>query len=215
MNTQLKLILSATVVAATLGSAAAFAGASANVGVASNYIWRGVTQTSDEAAVSGGLDYDFGNGFSVGTWASNLADGAYELDLYGAYGGKLGNTDYSVGFINYRYPLAPGAGADFTEITGGLGFGPVSFDAAYTVAADNDASEGDLYLALSGSTDIKEGVSLGGTIGNYDFDAGGDYTHYQINLSKGDFTFAIDDNDQDGVAGDPRVSVAWSHALDL
>ena len=36
---------------------------SANLGVASNYIWRGVTQTQDDPAISGGLDYVMENGF--------------------------------------------------------------------------------------------------------------------------------------------------------
>jgi uncharacterized protein (TIGR02001 family) len=45
---------------------------SANIGVVSNYIWRGVTQTQDGAAVQGGLDYSNANGFYLGTWASNI-----------------------------------------------------------------------------------------------------------------------------------------------
>ena len=45
---------------------------SANIGVVSNYIWRGVTQTGDQAAVQGGLDYSHESGFYAGTWASNV-----------------------------------------------------------------------------------------------------------------------------------------------
>lgn len=45
---------------------------SANIGVVSNYIWRGVTQTQDGPAVQGGLDYNHPSGFYVGTWASNV-----------------------------------------------------------------------------------------------------------------------------------------------
>lgn len=218
MKTKIKLTLSAVITATILGSSAAFAGASANIGVGSNYVWRGATQTNDNAAVSGGLDYDMGNGFSAGTWASNLSDGnGYELDLYAGYSGKIGASDVGVTITNYRYPTLDDS--DFTELGGSVGFGPVSLGAAYTIASDdNDGpefSKGDLYYSLGASTDIKEGLSLGGTVGKYDFDdeAGNDYTHYQINLSKGDFTFAIDDADLDNY--DPRVSVAWAHALDL
>ena len=35
----------------------AFASVSANVGFATDYIWRGMTQTGDEPAISGGFDY--------------------------------------------------------------------------------------------------------------------------------------------------------------
>ncbi len=42
---------------------------SANIGVVSNYMWRGVTQTGDQAAVQGGLDVAHESGFYAGTWA--------------------------------------------------------------------------------------------------------------------------------------------------
>jgi uncharacterized protein (TIGR02001 family) len=45
---------------------------SANIGVVSNYMWRGVTQTQDGAAVQGGLDFTHESGFYAGTWVSNV-----------------------------------------------------------------------------------------------------------------------------------------------
>ncbi len=224
MKTQIKLALSAAALTAVLGSSAFAAGLSGNVGVASNYIWRGITQTLDQAAVSGGLDYDFGNGFSLGTWASNVDFGTaseYELDLYGAYGGKIGPADYSIGFTQFRYPV--GVSEYFTELNGGLGYGPVSLDVAYTVGSDdNNRSEfakGDIYVALSGSMEVKPGLSLGLALGRYDFDdaTGDDYNHAQISLSKNDFTFALDKTSGATTLNDNdlRVSIAWSHALDL
>lgn len=45
---------------------------SANIGAVSNYMWRGVTQTQDGAAVQGGLDFTHSSGFYLGTWASNV-----------------------------------------------------------------------------------------------------------------------------------------------
>jgi hypothetical protein len=45
---------------------------SANIGVVSNYIWRGASQTGDEAAIQGGLDVSHESGFYAGTWASNI-----------------------------------------------------------------------------------------------------------------------------------------------
>ena len=59
----------------------------ANAAAQSNYIWRGLTQTVNEAAVSGGIDYATDSGFYVGTWASNVSYAAddvysYEHDLY-------------------------------------------------------------------------------------------------------------------------------------
>jgi uncharacterized protein (TIGR02001 family) len=45
---------------------------SANIGAVSNYIWRGVTQTGDQAAVQGGIDVAHASGFYAGTWISNV-----------------------------------------------------------------------------------------------------------------------------------------------
>ena len=59
----------------------------ANVAASSNYFWRGITQTQDGAAVSGGIDYSNDSGFYAGTWVSNVDFGSktsYELDLYAA-----------------------------------------------------------------------------------------------------------------------------------
>lgn len=219
MKTSFKLTLSAVLTAAILGSSAAYAGASTNVGATTNYLFRGLTQTDDKPAVSGGLDYEMGNGFSIGTWASNIEFSdkkSYEVDVYGGYGNKIGALDYSVGFITYIYP--DDDNADFTEITGGLGYGPVSFNVAYTVDADSPSLEDNIYYSLSASKDITPaGFSIGGLIGHNEPDTGSDYQHYQVSLSKGDFTAAIDMNEQDGEQNenDPVASLSWVHAFDL
>ncbi|MEE4296723.1 MAG: TorF family putative porin, partial [Wenzhouxiangella sp.] len=91
---------------------------SANIGVVSNYFFRGFSETDGGAAVQGGLDYAADNGFYVGTWASNVDfgdDTSYELDLYLGFGQELDSgLGYDVGYIYYAYPDAPGS-ADFGE----------------------------------------------------------------------------------------------------
>ena len=67
-------------------SGSALAEVTGNIGATSNYLWRGTTQTSNEAAIQGGLDYAHDSGFYAGTWASNVDFGdetSYELDFYG------------------------------------------------------------------------------------------------------------------------------------
>ena len=107
--------------------------------------------------------------------------------------------------------------ADFTEITGGLGYGPVSFNVAYTVDADNSNLEDNIYYSLAASKDITPaGFSIGGLIGHNEPDTGNNYQHYQVSLSKGDFTAAIDMNDSgDTNEDDPIASLSWVHAFDL
>ena len=56
-----------------------------NVAIANDYVWRGMTQTSEEPAISGGFDIAGESGLYFGTWASNVEFGdgaALELDWY-------------------------------------------------------------------------------------------------------------------------------------
>ena len=83
-----------------------------NIGATSQYLWRGMSQGSG-AAVQGGLDYSADNGFSIGTWVSNVDfgdDTTYELDGY--FGYSIGPV--SLGYIYYAYP--DGDDLDFSEI---------------------------------------------------------------------------------------------------
>lgn len=63
-----------------------------NVGVVSEYRYRGISQSRLRPALQGGIDYAGANGFYVGTWASTIkwvkdagGDGDVEVDLYGGY----------------------------------------------------------------------------------------------------------------------------------
>ncbi len=95
---------------------------SANIGVVSNYYFRGVTQTDDKAAVQGGLDWVHGTGIYVGTWLSNVDfetrdvdkngeafefDANYEIDFYGGWDFDHWlpeNFRLGVNTIYYAYP---------------------------------------------------------------------------------------------------------------
>ena len=103
--------------------AIARAGFAGNVGATSNYIFRGITQTNDQASISGGLDYvQHDSGFYIGTWLSNIdfsggaGTGGYEQDYYGGYSGEAAGVGYDIGVISYQYPIEGGSSfPDFTE----------------------------------------------------------------------------------------------------
>lgn len=112
---------------------------SANVGLYSEYYFRGVSQTDDAPALQGGIDWsatvDEGTGIGVylGVWGSNVdfnegagVDGAtVEIDYYGGLTGNIGSSGLSwdIGFIHYTYPGAAGSlNYDFTEAQGALSF---------------------------------------------------------------------------------------------
>ncbi len=190
-----------------------------NIGVTSNYVFRGVTQTGDGAAVQGGLDYAHDSGLYVGTWTSNVNfAGGTELDVYGGYSGSHEEFGYDIGLIGYLYPEADGD-ANFAEAYLGLSYDMISAGVAYTFVSEVDDgyfSDGDVFLYVSGGFDLAEDFSVGLTVGYYIFDysGDGDYVYGQLDLSKstdyGDFTFSVSLADESDLASDdPLFFVSW------
>jgi len=203
-----------------IGVQPALADLTANIGVTNNYIWRGVTQTDDEAAVSGGLDFASESGFYVGTWASNVDFGetGTEVDLYGGFAGETdGGFGYDLGFIHYLYPELDDS--DFTEVYVSGSIGGFSVTANYQVDADF-TDENWIYLNAAYEVALNDDYSLSFDVGNYNtqddiaFGDDDNYTHFGVNLSKGEFTLGLAKNniDSDGPgkdADDVRVVVSW------
>jgi len=147
-----------------------------NVGVFSNYVFRGITQTSEELALQGGFDYAHASGLYAGIWGSNVSwledSAAYtksslELDLYGGYKGSLGGDfGYDVGGIYYYYPGDKNPGfisADTFEIYGALSWKWLSAKLSYSLTEYFGFidSEGSYYLDLSASYPLGDtGVTL-------------------------------------------------------
>jgi uncharacterized protein (TIGR02001 family) len=107
---------------------------SANVGLFSDYTFRGISQTTEKPAIQGGFDYSLDTGVSgigifLGTWASNVEFGDgdeanIEIDWYGGLSKTFGGVDVSAGFLYYTYPgAADSLNYDFLEGTLGLGYG--------------------------------------------------------------------------------------------
>jgi len=194
------------------GMATAQAGVSANIGVASNYIWRGQTQTSNSAATSGGIDYEHESGFYAGTWVSNIAGGDFEQDIYAGYGFKTGGIDLDVGYIMYDYLTAA---SDFSEIyiKGGM--------AGATLGYAMDSKNKDSYLSLEYATEVKKGMEVGFVYGSYSKNVSANsYSHIGLSLSKDDFKFAYDSTSGNGAAkfagkNYSTFTVSWSKSFDL
>ena len=97
---------------------------SANLGYNSDYIYRGIPQSTSSAF--GGLDLQSG-GFYLGTWAADVGDGA-EIDFYGGYGFDVGEFTLGVGGTVYTYT------GDFDdtykEVNLSTGWKFLTFDAA-------------------------------------------------------------------------------------
>jgi uncharacterized protein (TIGR02001 family) len=114
----LKLALVAAAASVAMGGAAMAEELklSYNVGVASDYVFRGVSQTQEDPQVFGGIDATYGIGYA-GVWASNVDFGAddptAEIDFYAGVKPTVGDTALDLGVIYYSYiddkGLTPGS----------------------------------------------------------------------------------------------------------
>jgi len=136
-----------------------------DIGVYSQYLWRGVQQAKGASSVQGDLGVDIGSGLSGNVWfasstgaaASNITEFDYTLD----YTLKASGVSYSAGVIAYTYLNA--AAGNATEVYVGASFGPLSATYYYAVAG---SWKKDAYL------DVALSQPLGG------FDLGADFGFY-------------------------------------
>ena len=181
----------------------------ANVTLASEYVFRGFSQTAEHAAIQGGFDLSI-SWFYIGVWASNLDFGGadtnfdgvpnadvadIEIDWYAGINKSFNGVDMTAGVIYYTYPDAydPGAELDYVEITAGIS-GKVfnAFDAGLTVyyspeytgeTGDVWTIEGNFEVALWDMGPVS--TSLSGTLGT----SIGDSTGFQTAFGNGDDSY--------------------------
>jgi uncharacterized protein (TIGR02001 family) len=111
---KMKILAAAATLTATLLPSVSYADLAYNVGLVSDYRYRGISQTRDKFALQGGLDFTAG-GFYLGLWASQIkwikdfgGDAGLEVDLYGGYKGEIvKDVAYDVGVLTYQYPTQP------------------------------------------------------------------------------------------------------------
>jgi len=184
----------------------------ANIGLFSEYIFRGISQTGGKPAVQGGFDYAHSSGFYAGTWASNISwledFGAYnrsslEWDFYGGYKNAFpGQEDwnYDVGLLYYYYPGHKNpnvSSANTLELYGAVGWKWVSLKASYTLS-DNyfgtrptgEKSQGTWYWDLTATYPVPDTAwALIGHVGglrlrnNGSGDFDADYTDWKLGAS--------------------------------
>lgn len=214
MHVSMKKITAGVLMA--LGLAAAHAPAmaeespytlSANIGLTSDYVFRGVSQTQNQPALQGGFDFVHSSGFYVGTWGSNVnwvEEGGYkdknsmEIDLYGGFRGALaGDFGYDIGVVTYHYPGDDVTGAidpDTTEVYAGLTWKTVSLKYSHVVSehfvgwttVDGDETRGSYYLDLSGTYDLGGGWGVLGHVGYQNVKDNDDasYTDWKVGVTK-------------------------------
>lgn len=203
-----KLVHSLILCGLVSGSAVAMAedsphSISGNVSLTSDYIFRGISQSSGDPAIQGGLDYNHASGIYVGTWASNVGwikdfqgydSGSMEIDLYGGFRNSIGDTglSYDVGLIRYMYPGKNTSGnpdGDTNEAYASLGWKWFTVKYSYYLTKDVfgiATGGGGNYWDLSASLPVGEtGLTLGAHWGTFDFrdESDADYKDWSISAT--------------------------------
>jgi uncharacterized protein (TIGR02001 family) len=174
-----------------------------NAGLASDYRYRGISQTRAKPALQGGADFVHNpSGFYVGTWASTIkwtkdlgGSGDIEWDIYGGKKGEITkDVSYDVGALAYVYPsngLSPSANT--FELYGQVGMGPayVKYSHSTTNLFGTPDSKNSGYLDVGANIDAGNGLTVNLHAGrqrvahNSDFS----YTDYKFGVTK-DLGFA-------------------------
>jgi len=212
-----KLILASAILAAFGANVAQAADAapapehavSYNIGVTSDYRYRGISQTQKDPALSLGVDYAHNpSGFYAGMWASTIkwikdgygGSGNLEIDLYAGRKGEIySGISYDLGLLSYQYPnnklgnVAGYADATTLEAYGQVGMGPfyVKYSHSLTNLFGNVDSKGSYYIDGGANVDVAEGLVLNVHAGRqviHNWSAL-NYNDYKVGLTK-DFGFA-------------------------
>lgn len=204
-----KTILAAAVSAAAALPGLAHAQAAAasphtltgNMAIVSDYRFRGISQTYEQPAIQGGIDYSHASGFYLGNWNSSVSGYSYpngggiEMDFYGGFKKAFGDFGIDVGLLQYYYPKATIAGEKFDTleayVAGSWKWLTLKYSMTLTdwfgvnsisTGTANGDSEGSGYLELNASYEIAPKLTLIGHIGQQTVKNYGnlDYIDYKI-----------------------------------
>lgn len=159
-----------------------------NVGMVSDYVFRGYSQTDEEPAIQGGVDATIG-AFYVGAWASNVDfgdDADAEVDIYGGFRGETGGFAFDVGAVGYGYVNAPdGADYDYLELKAAASraIGPATFGGAVYWSPDFFGLDGEAtYAEANVAFAPADKWTVSGAIGHQWLDVNEDYATWNIGV---------------------------------
>ena len=160
-----------------------------NVGVTSDYVFRGVSQSDNDPAIQGGADLSYGILYA-GVWASlvDFADAPpanAEVDWYGGIKPTWGPLTFDFGIIYYSYPgngPLPGVGPlvdlNYTEVKAGVSGSPfanATLGAIVYYSDDSFAKTGEVWTVEGTAAYTLHAIgpltpTISGTVGHVEGD---------------------------------------------
>lgn len=165
-------------VAIMIATTSAHAQLSSNVGVTSDYRFRGISQTQQGMALQGGIDYSNKSGFYVGNWNSTVSNLVYtdstglEMDVYAGLKTEIAKgLKLDVGTYNYIYSQAGNkfnSSSNTNEVYIGLERGPVAVKYSYAVSDYFGLanSSGTQYLQADLNVPLSKTVTVNAHVGH-------------------------------------------------
>jgi uncharacterized protein (TIGR02001 family) len=183
---KMTLVPALVLTAAAVLPATSQAEVSANIGWASEYIYRGIFQ--EDSSASAGIDYTSDGGFYLGTWGADVGQGL-EGDLYFGYSGGEDFT-YKIGYTGYFY--TDDFDDTYNEVNLGIGYKIFALDVAIG-EWDGFGTSAD-YTFTSVTLSPEKGPYY--KVGSFSDDFDGDYFELGYTMSVGgddgvDLTFAL------------------------
>lgn len=179
---------------------------SANAGLFSQYIFRGISYTQENPAVQGGFDLAHESGAYLGIWGTNVSDLALpnatgEIDVYGGFAKTVDDWTFDVGFLQFifpggKYDLAGGGTEDLNtlELNAAVTWKFIQLKYSYAVTdyfgfskkafgADSDGSD---YIELNANYEFMPSWVVNAHVGhqkvkNYD---DYDFTDWRVGVTK-------------------------------
>ena len=190
---------------AGLSTAALATGYSGTVGITTDYVFRGISQSKGEPAIQGSVDFKHDNGFYFGIWGSNVDfndgdEAQAEFDIYTGFGGKFANPSWSwdLNLLYYAYPGADSSlDYDFVELTPMLAydFGVATLNGKLHYSPDffGTGFDDGFYYELNLGIPLQNNFALGFHVGQQHLDETSigaatvgledSYTDYGVSLS--------------------------------
>ncbi len=193
-----------------LSTSQAYAQLSIDGTLTSDYVFRGISASDEEAALQINFNYGFSSGAYAGVWASTLSEtDDQEVDYFVGYNNKINDElSYDVNYTFYSYHgLGLAQSIDYGELIFNVTYNDmINFVLGYANDFGN-ADETGIYVAVGGSHSFNESTALNVGVGSYSFDeTTEDYIHYHVGVSKSfekislDLTYHDTDIDNSDIA---------------
>ena len=213
-------LVAGAIALAGLGAALpAAAEVTGNIGVASQYIFRGIS--FGDPQVSGGIDYAGDSGIYAGTWISS-AGGEQEVDFYAGWG----NDVLDLGYLYYYFPDRSLGTEDAAEVYAGLNLGMLSLYAYYAPSGFFNVEDdeyvyvsGDVTFPLTDKASLTAHVGVNEIVGDAADAPGAESTFidYGLTLGMGDLFIMVTATDFEQAISDendPTFTVGYSWSFE-